>query len=197
MNPVIVELFRLNAPIKEFMVLFLAKQISYVECLEHSLIKLSEQYTGAMEGWKDQVKKLEAAKNAEVVVVKPPLTKTLRLTGKMAVVPIEQTGITDPLEAECDAGKVLVNEKRKSKICQMCGYDAPLIVGDGKRCAVCDARRGKNEYRHRSDKIIEAAQQLYEWCLDHRVPVPATLESVRQLPQEEKAMLELQRNRLT
>lgn len=204
-DPVIVELFRVNAPIREFMVLYLAKQITYQECLEHSLIKLSEQYSGAMLGWKDQVEK------TKVEVIPPEKPKTLKLTGRMIEIAQDQEALPDQL-----AEVPLVNEKpvgtnfmfsdverRKEKLpvphgaCPTCGFNAKLVIANKKVCAVCDARRGKAEFRHRSDNIIKIAQELWEFCRRNGIRPPELLDEARQLPSEEQIMLRDQMNRLT
>ena len=231
-DPVIIELFRTNPAIKEYMILFLAGQATYQECLEHSIVKLCEQYTGAIAGWKDQAQKTK-------VEYKAPDGTVMKLTGRMVEIPMDQDGISDSLvnetpmeyqspeserlhlalgilgkivspgraaafiEGTSDAfppiqlSREILNQikdlftkqdisdyVKKVDPCSRCGFTALLVV-DGKNvCAVCDARRGRSEFRLRSDNLIKSARTIEHWCKTHHVKVPDLLLQSIQEPVE-------------
>ena len=222
-DPVIVELYRTNPAIKEFMIMYLAEQVTWRECLEHSLIKLCEQYSGAIAGWKDSL-----------AVVKAKTEEPLKLTGQMVEIPLVDENTIEVTEYQSpDAerlhlalgilGKIVSPGRAASYMegtsdyfppiqlgrkilkqihdlftkrdisdyvtpvnpCSTCGYVAPLIVNGVTLCAVCDARRGRAEFRLRSDNLIKAANQINDWCATRGIRVPSVLKQSMQEPVDE------------
>jgi hypothetical protein len=140
----IVDIYRKNPTLQSYMSMYLAKQISYRECMEFTILKMAEELAGAHEGWRSALAKLPESDLPKLRVTKKP---------KLA----------------------LVNEKT----CPACSFSAWLsedgAQGTGKVCAVCDAKRGANQYKFYVEQIKLAITEIAKQAEVAGVKLPQRL----------------------